>query len=424
MGTPREIFAYIMGSCEIGRVVVGVRFLHVADLHIGKRVNSMSMLDDQRYILDQIVSIAKEKDIAALVVAGDIYDKASPSAEAVTVFDAFLSDVTALGVHVLAVPGNHDSAERIAYAQGLLARQGVCFPPVFDGTVECVTLDDDYGPVKVWLLPFLKPGDVRRFFPQEDIGDDYSVALRAALSSCDVDKSERNIIVSHQFVTAAGVSPERADDEIKLGGIDNVDVSVYEAFDYVALGHVHRPQRVGRDTARYAGSPLKYSFGEARYDKSAVLVDVGKKERGDAVGSCVSFELIPLNPLHDMRELRMTLDELVAEGASLSAACEDYVHVTLTAEYRGFDAMLRVREVFPNVMTLDFENASVRAAREQVRSAVDPDEVDTLTLFAQFYEEQKGNALDDVQERIVENAIREIQEASARGDIDEEGDAR
>lgn len=292
-----------------------MKVLHVSDLHIGKRVNGMSMLDDQRYILRQILDIAEKHQVSVLLIAGDVYDKASPSAEAVTVFDAFLTDAVAAGLRVLAIPGNHDSAERIAYAQGLLEKQGVCLPPVYAGEVERVELEDEHGPVEFWLLPFLKPGDVRRFFPNEEIGDDYSAALRAVLGACDIDQGKRNVVLSHQLVTAYGTAPDRADDEIKLGGMDNVDVSVYDAFDYVALGHVHRPQRVGRDTVRYSGSPLKYSFSEARYDKSAALIELGEKKPGDDVDECVSFELIPLVPLHDVREIRGTLADVLAMGA-------------------------------------------------------------------------------------------------------------
>jgi len=420
-----------------------VKLLHVSDLHIGKRVNGMSLIDDQRFILAQLVELAKGHGAAAILIAGDIYDKASPSAEAVTVFDAFLGDLAEAGVRVLAVPGNHDSAERIAYAQGLLARQGVCFPPVYAGTVESVVLEDEHGPVTFWLLPFLKPGDVRRFFPEHEIGDDYSAALRAVIGACEVDRSARNVVLSHQLVTAGAWSPDRADDEIKLGGIDNVDVSLYDDFDYVALGHVHRPQRVGRDTVRYAGSPLKYSFSEARYDKSAALVELGAKAAGDAAGECVSFELLPLVPLHDMREVRMSLADLLAQGSALGWVGEeddigeasetdaagvddesgergsaegsgggeayDYLHVTLTDEHPQLDAMAKVREVFPNTMVLDYDNAALVAHRAQVRAAVDPDKVDTVELFARFYEEQLGVPPDEIQHDIVSKVVRAVE---------------
>lgn len=381
-----------------------MKVLHVSDLHIGKRVNGMSMLDDQRYILRQILDIAEKRQVSVLLIAGDVYDKASPSAEAVTVFDVFLTDAVAAGLRVLAIPGNHDSAERIAYAQGLLEKQGVCLPPVYAGEVERVELEDEHGSVEFWLLPFLKPGDVRRFFPDEEIGDDYSAALRAVLGACAIDQGKRNVVLSHQLVTAYGTAPDRADDEIKLGGMDNVDVSVYDAFDYVALGHVHRPQRVGRDTVRYSGSPLKYSFSEARYDKSAALIELGEKKPGDDVGECVSFELIPLVPLHDVREIRGTLADVLAMGAE-----SDYLHITLSDEHPQLDAMAKIHEVFPNAMMLDYDNVTVLIDRPQTQLTADPDSMDTLDLFGAFYESQVGNSLDDEQRGFARKLIAKVE---------------
>lgn len=394
-----------------------MKVLHVSDLHIGKRVNGMSMLDDQRYILRQILDIAEKRQVSVLLIAGDVYDKASPSAEAVTVFDAFLTDAVAAGLRVLAIPGNHDSAERIAYAQGLLEKQGVCLPPVYAGEVERVELEDEHGPVEFWLLPFLKPGDVRRFFPDEEIGDDYSAALRAVLGACAIDQGKRNVVLSHQLVTAYGTAPDRADDEIKLGGMDNVDVSVYAAFDYVALGHVHRPQRVGRDTVRYSGSPLKYSFSEARYGKSVALVELGEKRPGDDVGECVSFELIPLVPLHDVREIRGTLADVLAMGAE-----SDYLHITLSDEHPQLDAMAKIHEVFPNAMMLDYDNVTVLIDRPQTQLTADPDSMDTLDLFSAFYESQVGNPLDNEQRDFARKLIAKVEDSVAKGpDGQEEG---
>ena len=349
-----------------------MKLLHVSDLHIGKRVNGMSMVEDQVHILGQIVAAAKREGVDALLVAGDIYDKASPSAEAVAMFDSFLTEL----------------------------------------------------PVTFWLLPFLKPGDVRRYFPEIEIGDDYAAALRAVLNACEIDPTLRNVALSHQLVTSGGLSPQRADDEIKLGGIDAVDVSVYDAFDYVALGHIHRAQRVGRDTVRYAGSPLKYSFGEARYDKSAVLVELGPKAAGDEVGACVSWKLVPLQPLHDMRELRAPLHELLDAGIEELDGAQDYLHITLTDEHPQIDAMARLREVYPNALVLDYENEAILAAREQVRAAVDPDKLDTAELFARFYEEQVGNPMDELQAEIVAKAVRTVEAALGRGADGAEGGAR
>ena len=399
-----------------------MKVLHVSDLHIGKRVNGISMLEDQRYILRQILDIAEKRQVSVLLIAGDVYDKASPSAEAVTVFDAFLTDAVAAGLRVLAIPGNHDSAERIAYAQGLLEKQGVCLPPVYAGEVERVELEDEHGPVEFWLLPFLKPGDVRRFFPDEEIGDDYSAALRAVLGACAIDQGKRNVVLSHQLVTAYGTAPDRADDEIKLGGMDNVDVSVYDAFDYVALGHVHRPQRVGRDTVRYSGSPLKYSFSEARYDKSAALIELGEKKPGDDVGECVSFELIPLVPLHDVREVRGTLADVLAMRTAHDAS-QDYLHITLSDEHPQLDAMAKIHEVFPNAMMLDYDNVTVLIDRPQTQQlTADPDSMDTLDLFSAFYESQVGNPLDDEQRDFAHKLIAKVEDSAAKGpDGQEEG---
>lgn len=398
-----------------------MKVLHVSDLHIGKRVNGMSMLDDQRYILRQILDIAEKRQVSVLLIAGDVYDKASPSAEAVTVFDVFLTDAVAAGLRVLAIPGNHDSAQRIAYAQGLLEKQGVCLPPVYAGEVERVELEDEHGPVEFWLLPFLKPGDVRRFFPDEEIGDDYSAALRTVLGACDIDQGKRNVVLSHQLVTAYGTAPDRADDEIKLGGMDNVDVSVYDAFDYVALGHVHRPQRVGRDTVRYSGSPLKYSFSEARYDKSAALIELGEKKPGDDVGECVSFELIPLVPLHDVREVRGTLADVLAMGTAHDAS-QDYLHITLSDEHPQLDAMAKIHEVFPNAMMLDYDNVTVLIDRPQTHLTADPDSMDTLDLFSAFYESQVGNPLDNEQRDFARKLIAKVEDSVAKGpDGQEEG---
>ena len=399
-----------------------MKVLHVSDLHIGKRVNGMSMLDDQRYILRQILDIAEKRQVSVLLIAGDVYDKASPSAEAVTVFDAFLTDAVAAGLRVLAIPGNHDSAERIAYAQGLLEKQGVCLPPVYAGEVERVELEDEHGPVEFWLLPFLKPGDVRRFFPDEEIGDDYSAALRAVLGACAIDQGKRNVVLSHQLVTAYGTAPDRADDEIKLGGMDNVDVSVYDAFDYVALGHVHRQQRVGRDTVRYSGSPLKYSFSEARYGKSVALIELGEKKPGDDVGECVSFELIPLVPLHDVREVRGTLADVLAMGTAHDAS-QDYLHITLSDEHPQLDAMAKIHEVFPNAMMLDYDNVTVLIDRPQTQQlTADPDSMDTLDLFSAFYESQVGNPLDDEQRDFAHKLIAKVEDSAAKGpDGQEEG---
>ena len=397
-----------------------MKFIHTSDLHIGKRVNGMSMLQDQRHILEQILSIVQCERADALVIAGDIYDRASPSAEAVAMLDVFLTKLVGMGVRVLAVPGNHDSAERVAYVQGLLEHQGVHFPPVYEGELDKVVLEDEFGEVAFWLLPYLKPGDVRRFFPDADIGDDYSAALRAVLGACEVDRDVRNVIIAHQLVTAGSNAPERADEEIRLGGIDNVDVSVFDAFDYVALGHVHRPQRVGRDTVRYSGSPLKYSFSETRYDKSVVVVELGAKGLRDGLSegdACVAFKLVALEPLHDMREARTSLAELLEQGRAQGPETRDYLHVVLTDELPQLDDMSRIRELFPNTMMLDYEGSALAAVSQvRTRQAVDPEQADMEELFAAFYEEQVGKAMDAEQRDMLARIVHQVEEDVARGE--------
>jgi len=360
-----------------------VRFLHIADLHIGKQLDGYSLLDDQRFALDQLIEIAKDRQVDALVIAGDVYDKSVPSADAIGLFDAFLTQANAAGLLCFCIPGNHDSAERVGYAQQLLARQGMYFPPLFDGTITEIELppspqDSPSGavsstPVVFWLMPYLNPAKVRQFFPESDIGSSYTAAVKTVLETCNLDSAKWNVLISHQFVTAGSSDVARASEELNLGGVDNVDASVFDAFDYVALGHVHRPQRVGRDTLRYAGSLLKYSASEARYPKTAVLVELGKKQNDDAlqmaeVGQTapervaldqaepkqtqsreveaaqtgLTYELIEIPCLHDLREIKGTLDELTSAEVISRADSEDYIVAVLTDTTPQLDAMNRL----------------------------------------------------------------------------------
>lgn len=402
-----------------------MRLLHIADLHIGKRVCEFSMLEDQRHVLSQVIDMLGAHEADALLVAGDLYDKATPSAEAVALVDWFLSEVAETGVPAIVIPGNHDSAERVAYAGAMLARQGIHVAPVYDGTVRPVELADDDGPVRIWPIPFVRPATVRHFFPDEDISD-YTDALRVVVSSCALDRSVRNVAVAHQFVTAGATSPELSDSEVSVGGLDNVDAGVFSGFDYVALGHIHRPQRIGSDTVRYAGSILKYSFSEALGSKSAVLVELGapgadvegapgadaaeagesdaagadmaRAGEGHASGARVSCELLPLEPLHDLRRIRGPLEALVAPDVVAAADAEDYLQVVLTDENPEVDAMARLRASYPNVMGIEYDNARTRAAGlAGTEVAPDADAASPLELFEEFFERQNGTAPSDAQ---------------------------
>lgn len=383
-----------------------MRLLHISDLHIGKQVNEFPMIDDQRFMLERILDIIQERAVDALVVAGDIYDRSAPSADAVACVDWFLSAVAKTGAACIVIPGNHDSAERVAYASSLLAENGVYIAPVYNGEITHLEFKDEHGPVTFWLFPFLKPATVRPFFPNEEI-DTYTDALRCVVHSCPIDPERRNVALSHQFVTFGGIQPERTDSELSLGGMDNVDANVFTVFDYVALGHVHRPQRIGRDTARYSGSLLKYSTSEIDYPKSAPLVTMGEK-------GTVNIELIPLKPLHDMRKIRGPLADLVSDAAVAELSEEEreyYIHAVLTDAFPPVDALSTLRSVYKNVMSISYDNARTRS--NETHGVADEEGLESLSpvdLFARFYEGQNGESMTDTQRKLVVEALEKGEE--------------
>lgn len=329
-----------------------MKLLHIADLHIGKRVNEFNMIEDQRYILNQILRITEETQPDAVLIAGDVYDKCQPSAEAVELLDEFLTLITSRVRKVLMISGNHDSPERLGFGSRILKKNGLHIGGVFEGSLSKVVLKDEYGKVNLYLLPFIKPAMARPYF---DIPlETYDSTLRAVLSRESLPAGDRNVLLAHQFVTSGAAEPERSDSEsLSLGGLDNVDVSCFEGFDYVALGHIHGPQKIGRDTVRYAGSPLKYSFSEARHKKSAVLVELGAKGDWD-------IRLIPLEPLRDMRRIWGPLEQLLKAGRE-DGGIRDYIHATLTDEEEIYDAVGKLRRVYPNLMALEFDNSRINS---------------------------------------------------------------
>ena len=322
-----------------------MKFLHISDLHLGKQLAEYSLLDDQRYILRQILDIAAERQPDAVIVAGDLYDKPVPPAEAVTVLDWFITSLTEMQIPLLMISGNHDSPERLDFGSGLFEEKGVYLVGQFNGAPKKVTLGEPGDQADFYLLPFIRPGNVRPFFPDEEIKS-YDDAMRCIMENLTLSKDVPSVLVAHQFVTAGGVSPERSESEIiSLGGTDNVDVSNFIAFQYVALGHIHRPQRLTRDSVRYAGSPLKYSFSEAEYDKSVVLVTLNGMEEP-------TIELIPLEPVRDLRRIRGPLEKLLSDEVVSASNREDYLHVTLTDTEPVADPLYRLRQVYPNIMRL------------------------------------------------------------------------
>lgn len=376
-----------------------MKFIHISDLHIGKRLNEFSMLEDQEYILKKIIEIVDLHSLDAVFIAGDIYDKSVPSAEAVQVFDDFLFNLSKRNLSVFIISGNHDSPERIAFGGRLMESEGVYISPVYSGDVASVSLEDKYGKVNIHMLPFIKPAHVRRFFEDEDI-QTYTDAINVALKNTDYGENERNILITHQFVTGA----ERTEsEEISVGGSDNVDVSVFGKFDYVALGHIHRMQKCSYDFVRYSGSPLKYSFSEAKDTKCVILGEI--KEKGS-----VDIEICPLAPLRDMVEIKGKYDDIMLRSFYENTTYNtDYVHITLTDEDDIPDAVAKLRTVYTNLMKLDYDNIRTRSAS----NTDSPDSVEKKTPyehFAEFYEKQNNKPLSPVQDEFIKNIIEEIWE--------------
>ncbi len=374
-------------------------FLHLADLHIGKRVNEVSMLEDQAYILDQIIGMVKERRPDAVLIAGDVYDKPIPPASAVELFDGFLTALSALGTKVCLIAGNHDSAERLAFGGALMEQSGVHLSRVFDGEIDRVTLSDDNGEVTVWLLPFIKPIHAARAYDDDTIGE-YTDAVRAAIAHMPLDETKRNVLVTHQFVTGASTCES---EELSVGGTDQVDASVFDAFDYVALGHLHGPQHVSRETVRYAGSPLKYSFSEAKHHKSVTLVTM--KEKGNT-----AIELLPLVPLRDMTQIEGLYDDLAARAYYEGTALRDsYVHITLTDEEDVPDAIGKLRVIYPHLMKLSYNNRRTRQ-QQIIDAAENVQSRHPLDLFAELYELQNNQPMSDDQRKLVGGLIEAIWE--------------
>lgn len=376
-----------------------MKFLHLADLHLGKRVNGFSMLEDQAHILRQILAILDDEQPDGVLIAGDVYDKSVPSVEAVELLDGFLTELRARGVPVLLISGNHDSPERLAFGGRVMDSCGIHISPVYDGALAPVTLQDAFGPVHVWLLPFVKPAHVRRWFPDADI-ESYTDAMAEAVAHMDIDTAARNVLVTHQFVTGGTCS---GSEELSVGGTDNVDSGVFAPFDYVALGHLHGAQHIGRETIRYAGSPLKYSFSEARQHKSVTVVTLG--EKGD-----VQVRTVALTPLRELREIRGSYNELTARSFyEHTTYRSDYLHLILTDEQDVFDAMSRLRTIYPYLMTLDYDNARTRAAGGMSV----PAETERRTpseLFEALYLRQNHRPMSEVQRAYIAQLMEQIME--------------
>lgn len=377
-----------------------IKLLHTSDLHIGKKVNEFSMIEDQEYILKEMLKIADEHQVDGLLIAGDIYDKTIPSVEGVMLFDWFLTELHRRQLSVFIVSGNHDSSERIGFGGHIMEENKIYIAGSFQGELTRVTVEDQYGPLNIYLLPFIKPALVRRYYPEVET---YQQAVEVIIDNSDLDRGQRNILVAHQFITSEGREPERSESEtISLGGLDNIDAKVFVDFDYVALGHIHGPQRIGRDTIRYSGSPLKYSFSEARHIKSVTIVEFGYK--GD-----VKYDKIPLSPLRDMRLIKGPIAALTDPKVYTMANTQDYIHATLTDEEEIYDAIGKLRSVYPNIMRLEFDNKKTLLNPDSRTGAVDIKSKSSLELFEEFFENQNNVRMTDKQKDIITRLFEEME---------------
>ncbi|MBE5936111.1 MAG: exonuclease SbcCD subunit D [Lachnospiraceae bacterium] len=445
-----------------------MKFIHLGDLHIGKRVNDFPMIKDQEYILNQIIDVMVDEKVDAVLIAGDVYDKVVPGADAVVLFDDFLTKITKLGIKVYLISGNHDSAERLAFAKKLVENSGVYISPVFNGKVTKCVVEDEYGDINIYMLPFIKPMQVKRFYKRyledeknahlveanineqnlldekdlvgdakadiegdkkepvfveentiedsntednntednntednrEEIAwDNYNDVYRLVMDTIELDMSKRNVIVAHQFVTGAQTCDS---EELAIGGLDNISTDNFEEFDYVALGHIHSPQKIIKETIRYSGTPLKYSLSEINHNKTVTIINM--KEKG-----AVDVKQLPLTPLHDMRHIKGTYDELTLRDNYIETDTSDYMYITLTDEEDVPDAIGRLRSIYPNIMRLDYENTRTRTqANIEVTDRVE--EKKPIELLAELFEMQNNKEMTQEQEEYVQQLIEDIWE--------------
>ena len=363
-----------------------MKFIHLSDLHLGKRVHDISMIEDQRDILTKILAIIDEEAPDCVILAGDIYDKAVPTAEATALFDDFLVRLAQRRLQVFAISGNHDSPERLNFGSRLMEGTGIHLAAVYQGAREPIVLWDTHGPLHIYLLPYLKPAVLRHVYPEAEVTT-YEDAVTYAIDRWEIDPTQRNVLVAHQFVVG-GTTCES--EELSVGGLDQVGAQVFDAFDYVALGHLHGPQKIGRETLRYCGTPLKYSFSECRHQKSACLVEFGEK------GS-VTVRTIPIQPLRDLREIRGIYDAVTAKSFYDGTNTEDYLHVILTDQEDVPEAMGRLRAIYPNVMKLTYDNLRTQSSQE-IWGAERPETKSPLELFRDFYQLQNNQPMSQEQE--------------------------
>lgn len=380
-----------------------MKLIHLADLHIGKNLKNLSLLEEQQHAFRQIIDYIKSEKPDVVLIAGDVYDRTVPSIEAVHLFDDFLTSLAKHDVTVIVISGNHDSPERLNFASRLLSERKLHICGVFDGTMRSVTLTDTYGSLTIWMLPFIKPSNVRGLYADKEM-ESYTSAINVVLEEASIDYHDRNILLTHQFYSAAGFSPIRSESEIDpIGGLDAVDAGILSGFDYVALGHLHGEQEVKKNM-HYAGSPVKYSFSEWKHKKSATLVEI--KEKGD-----LTVTLLPIIPLHDMREIKGPLEQLLSDKVSSAGNKEDYLRVILTDEDEIIDPMEKIRVVYPNVLVLDYENSRTNKYVFNISQEIEQlDKLSPYELFSEFFLEMSGGVMSEEQSQIVRELFEKERE--------------
>ena len=382
-----------------------MKILHLADLHLGKILQEQSLIEDQEYMLKEIIEIIKNENIETVLISGDVYDRSVPPAEAVNLLDNFLKIlIKELKIKVFIISGNHDSKDRLGFGSKIFEDEGLYIESKYSGNLRKVELEDNYGKINIYMLPFVKPIEVKDFF-EDDLENNYNTAIHKIIEKEKINKDERNIIMVHQFVTAGTIEPERTESEIlSLGGIENVDVSNFDEFDYVAIGHVHRPQQIGRKEARYAGTMLKYSFSEINHNKSVPIIDF--KEKGN-----VEINLKELVPIRDMREIKGPIEELLKKENYELGNVNDYIKAVITNEETVYDAIGQIRRVYPNTLKLEIRNSkTINGGQEQDLNLQKVKRKSELELFEDFYKSQNNVDLDEKQKEIIKDIISEVKD--------------
>ena len=378
-----------------------MKLLHISDLHIGKKFRETDFTQDQIHILNEIIEITDTEKPDGIIIAGDVYDRSVPPAGAVNIFDDFLTRLEMRNIHVFIISGNHDSPERLNYGKEILGKNRIYIAGTFKGELEKIVLEDEYGPLNMYLLPFIKPSVVSNYHRESNI-ESYETAAKLVIDAANIDISQRNILTAHQFVTNAGVEPEKSDSEVlSIGGLDNIDASVFDSFDYVALGHIHRPQKIGRVTVRYCGTPLKYSFSECNHKKSITCMEI--KEKGN-----ITITQIPLHPVRDMRVIKDKLENLLHDSKHIGKNCEDYIHAIITDEEDIYDPIGKLRTVYPNILLLEVENTKTSMNENSKSSASDVENKSPMDLFVEFYMNQNNVDLTDRQKSIMYEIFEEL----------------